>query len=146
MQPFCTYDDQVPPEFFAQLTSWDGEVFSACFPPANRPVERSNLVLAVCPAVASAMHSACVLQCVMPTKFISKISWKTPPPTPGSTVPALLNLPMIRRLKPEKVPSRKACTYDKLAWNQLPITPFHSLYEMLNPLTLLFTHIHNVYI
>ena len=35
-----------------------GQSSSACFPPANRPVERSKLVLAIHPAVASAMRSA----------------------------------------------------------------------------------------
>ncbi len=30
----------------------------ACFPPANRPVERSKLVLEVCPAVAGEMRPA----------------------------------------------------------------------------------------
>ena len=35
-----------------------GQSSSACFPPANRPVERPKLVLAVCPAVALAMRPA----------------------------------------------------------------------------------------
>ena len=35
-----------------------GQSSCACFPPANRPVVRSKLVLAVCPAVAPAMRSA----------------------------------------------------------------------------------------
>ena len=35
-----------------------GQSSSACFPPANRPVEKSKLVLAVHPAVVPAMRSA----------------------------------------------------------------------------------------
>ena len=57
---------------------------SACFLPANRPVERSKLVFAVCSAVVPVMRLAIrpvvVPAVAHPNKFISKNSGKTPTP------------------------------------------------------------------
>ena len=56
IQPFCTYDDQVPPESSLNSPVERSKFF--CMFSANRPVERSKLVLAVHPAVAPAMRPA----------------------------------------------------------------------------------------
>ena len=69
------------------MVLWRAQSSSACFPPANQPVERSKLVLAVHPAVVPAMRSAMRLAVRHPNQiYKQKIPEKLRRQTPGSSV------------------------------------------------------------
>ena len=55
MRPILHHLRLIPVSVPRSIVLLRGQSSSACFPPANRPVERSNLVLAVRPAVRPAV-------------------------------------------------------------------------------------------
>ncbi len=92
MQPILHFLRLIPVGVLRSIDFLGGQSSSACFLPANRPVERSKLVLAVCLAVVLAMRPAIrsivVPAVANPNKFISKNSLKTP--TPNSRLQSTL--------------------------------------------------------
>ena len=72
MQPILYFLGLYPVGVPCSMNLLRSQSFSACFLPVDRPIKRSKLVLAVCPAVVPAMRLTVVPAVAHSNKIISK--------------------------------------------------------------------------